>query len=99
MMYILLPLWILPPKTAVPLAPPPNYTYLLHGAESFLSSWEANWFSASQEISHILWNPKVHYSPLPPKLFPCLLSAIFTSAANITFEVNQTAFTLSFPYT
>ena len=24
-------------------------------------SWEANWFSASQEISHILWNPKVHY--------------------------------------
>jgi hypothetical protein len=24
-------------------------------------SWEANWFSASQEISHILRNPKVHY--------------------------------------
>jgi len=24
-------------------------------------SWEANRFSASQEISHILWNPKVHY--------------------------------------
>ena len=23
--------------------------------------WEANRFSASQEISHILWNPKVHY--------------------------------------
>ena len=23
-------------------------------------SWEANRFSASQEISHILWNPKVH---------------------------------------
>jgi len=29
MMYILLPLWSLPPKAAVPLAPPPNYTYLL----------------------------------------------------------------------
>jgi len=28
MMYILLPLWSLPPKAAVPLAPPPNYTYL-----------------------------------------------------------------------
>ena len=24
-------------------------------------SWEANLFSASQEISRILWNPKVHY--------------------------------------
>ena len=24
-------------------------------------SWEANWFAASQEIPHILRNPKVHY--------------------------------------
>ena len=33
-------------------------TYLLHGAES---SWEANWFAASQEIPRISRNPKVHY--------------------------------------
>jgi len=24
-------------------------------------SWEANWSAASQEIPHILWNPKVHH--------------------------------------
>jgi len=32
-------------------------------------SWEANWFAASQEIPHILRNPKVHYRThkrLPP---------------------------------
>ena len=25
------------------------------------ASWEANRFSASQEIPHILWSPKAHY--------------------------------------
>ena len=36
-------------------------------------SWEANWFAASQEIPHILWNPMTDYRShkfLPP--FPIL---------------------------
>ena len=34
-----------------------HFSYLLHGAESFL---RANWFAASQEIPRISRNPKVH---------------------------------------
>jgi hypothetical protein len=36
-------------------------TYLLAYSMEQSPSWEANWFSGSQEIPHILWNPKVHY--------------------------------------
>ena len=35
--------------------------YLLTYSMEQSPSWEANRFSASQEILHILWNPKVHY--------------------------------------
>ena len=40
-----------------------NYllTYLLNYSLEQSPSWEVNWFSSSQEIPRILWNPKVHY--------------------------------------
>ena len=45
-------------------------TYLLTYSMENIHSWEANRFSASQEIPHILWNPKVHYSvhKCPPRV-------------------------------
>ena len=46
-------------------------------------SWEASRFSASQEISRILWNPKVHYRihKIPPTV--CVLSQIDVIHASI----------------
>ena len=38
-----------------------DLTYLLTYSTQHSLSWEANRFPASQEITRILWNPKVHY--------------------------------------
>jgi hypothetical protein len=38
-----------------------SVTYLLTHSMQHSPSWEANQFAATQEIPHILWNPKVHY--------------------------------------
>jgi hypothetical protein len=48
-----------------------NYllTYLLTYVMEQSPSWEANRFSASQEIPRILWKPKVHY-----RIYKCPLS-------------------------
>jgi len=52
----------------------PNLTlcnnYLLTYSIQHSPSWEADWFSASQEIPRILWNQKVHYRShkCPPSL-------------------------------
>jgi hypothetical protein len=54
-----------------------SHQYLLtHYKEQSLSS-EANWFSASQEILRILWNPKVHY-----RIHKCPPAVIILSQIN-----------------
>ena len=53
-----------PPKPCTHLPSPPYIlclTYLVTYSMQHSPSWEAIRFSASQEIPHILWNPKVHY--------------------------------------
>jgi len=39
-------------------------------------SWEANGHSASQEITHLLWNPKVHYHARSSLLSEALCNSV-----------------------
>ena len=52
-------------------------TYLLTYSMDQCPFWEANRFSASQEIRHILWNPKVHH-----RIHNCLPTASILSQLN-----------------
>jgi len=57
---------------------------LIQSVEQSLS-WEANWLTPSQEIPHILWNPKIPYRihKCPPPV-PILsqLDPVYTSTSN-----------------
>ena len=61
--------WVMTPSSLVRLyGLLPVYHYLKCRHSRPLTSWEANWFAASQEIPRISRNPKVHYRThkLPP---------------------------------
>jgi hypothetical protein len=65
--------------------------YLLTYSMEQSPSWEANRFVASQKISGILWNPKVHYRihkcPLPVPILS-QINPIHGSPSNFLFHFN-----------
>ena len=52
-------------------------------------SWEANRFSASQEILRILWNPKVQY-PILSQLDPVHTATFHCLKININIVLSST---------
>jgi hypothetical protein len=61
-------------------------SHLLIYSKEHSPSWEANRFSASQKVPHILWNPKVQYrihkSP-PPIPIQCQLNPVHTPTSHV----------------
>jgi hypothetical protein len=58
----------------------PLISYLLTHSMEQSPSWEANWFSTSQEIPRVLWNPKVpHRTHKRPPPIPFLSQPISIS--------------------
>jgi hypothetical protein len=50
-------------------------------------SWEANSYSASQEIAHLLWNPKVHHRVhKSPPLVPVLIQMRTVQTQSVSFR-------------
>ena len=63
----------------------PRRLYLFTYFREQSLSWEANRFSASQEISRILWNPKVYYCSLkcsPPVPYLTQLDPVHTPTSH-----------------
>jgi len=61
-------------------------------------SWEANRFSASQEIPHILWNTKVHYH-IHKRPTPVLILSQIDADRNSTFHFLKTHLNIILPST
>ena len=74
-------------------------TYLLTYSMQHSPSWEANRFSANQEIPHILWNRKVHYrihKCPPPVTILSQLDVVYASASHF-LKIHLNIFLPSMP--
>jgi hypothetical protein len=82
-----------------------NFSSILTYSMEHSPSWEANWFSDSQKIPRILWNPKVHHrihkcpQPLPilSQLDPVALRPILILSSHLRLGLSSGLFPSGFP--